>query len=111
MVTLNSLTTMTPLPGECPIYVTGKALRKMLHGSTAAVRVEIATRFAREQWILVEPLQGQAAALCRADTAKVGAALGHAGSRTIDKIVKRFGTEPLTRGLHRAATNGNGAAI
>ena len=75
--------------------------------SRRAWRARLAADLVRGDVVVVGPTQTQAARLCAVNVGGVSTALGHRGKRgprdrTIDRLVRRFGVEPLMRGLDRA---------
>jgi hypothetical protein len=89
------------------IGIDGQALRRALHGRPPAWRAKLAAEMVRGTVVVGLLSPAQAARLCATNPGSVSVALGNRGrrgprDRTIDRLIRRFGVEPLMRGLDRA---------
>jgi hypothetical protein len=98
-----------PAPTEVStaIPVTGRDLRRLLRGASPTLRACVAADFAVGWRVLVDPLPTQAARLCGVNVSRVSAVLGNVGKRgprasTIDRVIRKYGAEPLLKGIDRA---------
>jgi hypothetical protein len=104
----------TSTPAREQVKVSGRELRRMLRGASPATRAEIAARLARGLLVLVDPLPSHIARMCSVNPGRLTAALGRRGSRgphskTLAKLVRRYGADTLLAAVDRAtAPTGNG---
>jgi hypothetical protein len=103
----HSSTTATAAGKAAALTVDGPTLRRVLRGRPPFWRARVAADLVRGQIVVSALTPSQAARLCIVHVGNVSVALGTRGSRgprdkTIDKVVRRFGVEPLMRGLDRA---------
>lgn len=89
-----------------PIPVTGRKLRRALHGASPGKRARVAADLASGPWSLIGLSPSQAARLCGVNPCVVTRALGRRGSRgphrkTVERLAK-YGPNALWLALDRA---------
>jgi hypothetical protein len=87
--------------------LTGEALRRLLHGKSAKGRAWLAANLIAHKVSFSDLSQAQVARLVRVNSGNVSRALGRAGrrgaqQRTLDHLIRRYGTDTLMRALDRA---------
>jgi hypothetical protein len=82
----------------------------MLWGKSPRERADIVAQLFRHNVSLENLSSAQLSRLCAANQGNVTVALGHAGTRTVDRIVKKYGFDVLMRALDRATAPSRAAA-
>jgi hypothetical protein len=93
--------------GQVVNVLNGNALRRMLRGKAPGERARIAAQLLQYHVEFVDLSAAQIARLVNVNPGAVSVALGHAGvrgphTRTIDRLIRRYGADALLRGLDRA---------
>jgi hypothetical protein len=95
--------------GRTVYVLSGRALRRLLHGKTSAARARICANLVRYNIEVTDLSASQLARLCAVNPGQVSVALGHAGLRgprdsTLDRLIRKYGPDTLLRAVDRATT-------
>jgi hypothetical protein len=87
--------------GQPITVLTGRVLRRMLRGKSPHERADIVVQLLRHNVSLADLSPAQLSRLCEVNQGAVSVALGHAGTRVLDRFIKKYGPNVLMRALDR----------
>ncbi len=102
-------TTPSTRTGQVINTLSGDALRRHLHGKSEGGRAQLAAYLVRNKVSFTDLSPAQVARLCAVNTGNLSRALGRAGSRgpqsrTLDRLIRKYGPDVLMQAVDRATT-------